>query len=386
MAETFGIILAEARMKKGLSLEQVSAVLRIRPAILASLEREDYFGMPLKGHSRNMVSAYSRFLGLDSAAVTELFLQNYRDFEHAEAQRRRETAGLPLDPRTAKPPVLGSSPPPMREPASAPGQGVRSIWDKPTPSSELRTGYDSRSARSQRLAKNAAKRRTTLGTGSGTTGGVSDSRSNRRGRNASRNPSRGDSRIGSFDQNRQAGRSSQNQSGGFIRQLMTTTPLPLIMLVVALVGMLVFWAVAANSCNRQPEEYIPLQSVDPQDAGDNDLTDDPLLNPNASPEPRADQDYGPFDLTIVPAPGTEPWVTIVVDGEKKHEWYLSETVTYKVMINCEIVAGNPGSTTILRNGVEQEMDVGIHGIGNIKMEIIERPINEDTTNNPVDDQ
>ncbi|MCL2136687.1 MAG: helix-turn-helix domain-containing protein [Coriobacteriia bacterium] len=379
MAETFGVILAEARMNKGLSLEQVSDVLRIRPAILAALEREDYYGMPLKGHSRNMVSTYSRFLGLDSAAVTELFLQNYRDFEHAEAIRRRETQRVPIEPRNTLPPASTPIARKARDSASSTEQGVRSIWDKPTPQSELHTGYDSRSPRSQRSAKNAARRRSVQGSMRSTVG-VNESRPNVLDPNALRSEGRSTvPRVMRGDSPKRKG------LPGTVNRLMTTTPLPLILLVLAVVAILVFWAVVANSCNSKPDSYIPIQSSGNQaNNNSNNLVDDPLMNPSSIDDEQAGPNYGPFELRVEPASGSEPWTEIYVDGEKKFEGYLDETQTYEVKVNCEVRTGMPGSVKVYRDDELQEFETGDGGVGIVGIEVENRPINDNTTNTPVE--
>jgi cytoskeletal protein RodZ len=407
MAETFGIILAEARMKRGLTLEQVSDVLRIRPAILASLEREDYFGMPLKGHSRNMVSAYSRFLGLDSAAVTELFLQNYRDFEHAEAARRRENQRTPIDVYSVFPPGTAQPTTRSRDGAANAGQGVRSIWDKPTPSSELHSGYDSRSPHIERSAKSAARRRPSQGSASGAAAGVGSGRSSGElGRNSvnrsggvrggtsgasgSASNARGTRSSSAFSQAMGAGSANRNEKNGTLRRLMTTTPLPLILLVVLVVLALVFWSVRANSKKNDTgsNAYIPIQSGGSQtNQNDDEAKDDVLTNPGMIPdEPTADMNYGPFELKVDVDVDNAPWVMIMVDGQEVFNGILNSPAVYTVQINCEVQTGRPGSTTVYRNGVRQEMEIGRTGAGTIKMQIIEKPVNDHTTNPPVDDK
>ncbi|MDR2957117.1 MAG: helix-turn-helix domain-containing protein [Coriobacteriales bacterium] len=379
MAETFGAILAEARTHRGLSLEQVSNVLRIRPAILASLEREDYFAMPLKGHSRNMVSAYSRYLGLDSAAVTELFLKNYRDFENAEAARRGVRQKIPIEQRSVPNTVATPTPPAnskrtREQPIDqGQGQGVRSIWDKPTPHTELRGGidprggyelhggYDSRSPKTQRSAKNAARRRPFQG---------------------SRNNTASDTAT--------AIRQNQPQKadiGQTVQRLMASTPLPLVLLVVILVGLLVIWAVVANACGRDNQAIIPIQSGGQSVFSDADnLIDSLLTNPGGIDNTPIGPDYGPFELVVEPAPGEAPWVSITVDGSTVFADVLTETKYYSVNINCRVETGQPSNTTVKRNSVIQELDITDQGIGSVEMEVIQKPINDKTTNPPVDDQ
>ena len=77
----FGEQLASARRDAGLSVQQVSDALRIRNDIVRAIEMEDFSSMPAKAFARNQVSAYARYLGLDSGAIVRDFLDAYNDFE-----------------------------------------------------------------------------------------------------------------------------------------------------------------------------------------------------------------------------------------------------------------------------------------------------------------
>ena len=81
----FGEQLANARRGAGLSIQQVSDALRIRNDIIRSIEMQDFAHMPAKAFSRNQVSAYARYLGLDPNAITRSFLAAYSNFEHEAA-------------------------------------------------------------------------------------------------------------------------------------------------------------------------------------------------------------------------------------------------------------------------------------------------------------
>ena len=78
----FGEELAEARRRGNYTVQQVSDALRIRPDIIRAIEMEDFARMPAKGFSRNQVSAYARFLGLNPVEYTQKFMSAYDDFEH----------------------------------------------------------------------------------------------------------------------------------------------------------------------------------------------------------------------------------------------------------------------------------------------------------------
>jgi cytoskeletal protein RodZ len=74
--------LQEARKRKGYSMPDVSTRLHIREVVIKALEEADFANLPLKGYSKNTVSTYAKFLGLDSHIVVEQFLKEYEHYEH----------------------------------------------------------------------------------------------------------------------------------------------------------------------------------------------------------------------------------------------------------------------------------------------------------------
>lgn len=71
---SFGMVLREARERKGLDIQSVSRRLRVRPDILRALEDSDFTSLPARGYTRNMVSAYARLVGLNPSDITDLYL------------------------------------------------------------------------------------------------------------------------------------------------------------------------------------------------------------------------------------------------------------------------------------------------------------------------
>lgn len=65
-----GAKLREAREARGLSFDAVAAELRIRPVILAAMEREDHAALPERVYLLGLLRTYARHLGLDPAAVS----------------------------------------------------------------------------------------------------------------------------------------------------------------------------------------------------------------------------------------------------------------------------------------------------------------------------
>lgn len=85
---SFGMILREARERKGLDIQSVSRRLRVRPDILRALEESDFSSLPARGYTRNMVAAYSRLVGLNPSDITDMYLDQM--YSHQVRLSRKE--------------------------------------------------------------------------------------------------------------------------------------------------------------------------------------------------------------------------------------------------------------------------------------------------------
>ena len=71
---SFGNVLKEARLARGLDLAVVSRELRIRQDILVAIENSDFARMPSRGYARNMIIAYARLVGLNPQDISRMYL------------------------------------------------------------------------------------------------------------------------------------------------------------------------------------------------------------------------------------------------------------------------------------------------------------------------
>ena len=69
----FGTHLKRAREASGLSLEKMSELTRVRPALLAALEADRFNELPEKVFSRGFVRSYSLTVGLEEKETLESF-------------------------------------------------------------------------------------------------------------------------------------------------------------------------------------------------------------------------------------------------------------------------------------------------------------------------
>lgn len=83
-----GSVLMSRRIELGLSLEQAARDTNIRARMLELLESADFSRYPPRGHAIGMLSSYARFLGMDSAAIVEMF-----DDEFAQFNEEKESGG-----------------------------------------------------------------------------------------------------------------------------------------------------------------------------------------------------------------------------------------------------------------------------------------------------
>lgn len=71
--DKIGAVLYHERLKKKLSLEEVSQILCIRKSYLEAIEKGNYSELPPMPYSAGFVNGYAKFLGLNNTRVTQLF-------------------------------------------------------------------------------------------------------------------------------------------------------------------------------------------------------------------------------------------------------------------------------------------------------------------------
>lgn len=99
---SIGARLREAREARGLTYEVIAAELRIRPAILAAMEREDHGALPERVYLLGLLRTYARHLGLDPLAVAAAWGGAIQ-----ETDGRRQALGTRLGARESRWPTSG---------------------------------------------------------------------------------------------------------------------------------------------------------------------------------------------------------------------------------------------------------------------------------------
>lgn len=63
MSARFGEMLLTRRRERGMSIQQVSNAIKIRPQIIEYFETGNFASMPPRGYAQGMISSYARFWG-----------------------------------------------------------------------------------------------------------------------------------------------------------------------------------------------------------------------------------------------------------------------------------------------------------------------------------
>ncbi|OGH17571.1 MAG: hypothetical protein A3C22_01740 [Candidatus Levybacteria bacterium RIFCSPHIGHO2_02_FULL_37_10] len=74
-----GIKLYEERVKKKLTLEEVSKATKIKPSFLLAIEKGEYARLPSGTYAHGFVKNYARFLGLPENELIALFKREYNE-------------------------------------------------------------------------------------------------------------------------------------------------------------------------------------------------------------------------------------------------------------------------------------------------------------------
>lgn len=92
---TIGEKLKEARHKKGLSLKEIQAELKIRTAYLEAMENDRFEDIPGETYQRAFLRTYASYLGLDADSIIEEYNTIYTRHENQkEAGAGEKSSGL----------------------------------------------------------------------------------------------------------------------------------------------------------------------------------------------------------------------------------------------------------------------------------------------------
>jgi cytoskeleton protein RodZ len=81
---TVGIILKQARIEKGVSLEEIAARTKIRLKYLEALEADNYKLLPSVASARGFIKNYADFLELNPESLLAIFKRDFPENEKTE--------------------------------------------------------------------------------------------------------------------------------------------------------------------------------------------------------------------------------------------------------------------------------------------------------------
>ena len=81
MSARFGEMLLTRRRERGMSIQQVSNAIKIRPQIIEYFETGNFASMPPRGYAQGMISSYARFLGLNPRTVVDAYFDELHTYE-----------------------------------------------------------------------------------------------------------------------------------------------------------------------------------------------------------------------------------------------------------------------------------------------------------------
>ncbi len=161
MGSRFGDELREKRRSLGLSIQQVSNTVKIRPQIVEYFELGDFASMPPRGYAQGMISSYARFLGLNPRDIVNQYLDELYVYERSgegASPRFQDPASFVSSRSDASSGrfmiVDGGAPSPSRYAQRPPQAGY--VSDSTTGHSSLRVGSNPR--RRQALLADASAR------------------------------------------------------------------------------------------------------------------------------------------------------------------------------------------------------------------------------------
>ena len=78
--------LREERLKKHLTLEEVSRATKIKESFLLAIEKGEYKKLPPATYAQGFVRNYAGFLGMPEQEILAIFRREYDEEEHEDAE------------------------------------------------------------------------------------------------------------------------------------------------------------------------------------------------------------------------------------------------------------------------------------------------------------
>lgn len=95
-----GDILREARERRGESIDQVSAAIKIRPSMLMAIEAGQFYGLTDPLYLKGFIRAYTAHVALNEDDVLPFFRREYDEQEHQQEELKQPLT--PIEPKKSR--------------------------------------------------------------------------------------------------------------------------------------------------------------------------------------------------------------------------------------------------------------------------------------------
>lgn len=406
MAARFGEMLLERRRQRGLSIQQVANVIKIRPQIIEYFECENFAAMPPRGYAQGMIASYARYLGLNPREVVGAYFDSLHAFEQQAAGTgigRYHESVADASPRSANATgrflMVNSGPASSRFATRPPQAGYVSESTSP---------HEPMAAQRLRPAPRGGR---PVGAGrSGDMRGPAD-RSRRSGAGAAGRRQMESARGGYRGADRRGGARRPAGSGAPGRRPSRQTPAPLafdpLLLIGGAIGLIVIVIVltvlvmrgcapAASPAQGSVQADASTSSKDTSndsasddssdDSGDDAATDDAAAADTTSSDGSATGDAADSEPTetvvkvSISGKGTVAWLEVKLDGksvlasQEVGPFEQEFTVTQQI----EITTDKPSDVTVTKNGEKVRYDTKVSGVGKVTITAPQQTDSADT--------
>lgn len=406
-------MLLERRRQLGISIQQVSNIVKIRPQIIEYFETENFSAMPPRGYAQGMIASYARYLSLNPDVVVDAYFDALYEYEHGAGGRvgRFADAAADASPRSSNAParyMMVNAVPQSRYGARPPQAGYVSESTsphEPMSSARLRPSAMTDSRRPPQRAYDPSMRSRTRG--SAHPDAYPQRRPDPRGYPSRQRPQRSydgrrdprdrggypmagraPQRSGGYRDGRRRGPASQGR-GGRGRQSTPSMSLfdrfdPRMIIAAALIALAIIVLAGfmlLRGCAPEPEaagsaapssSQVDTSKMDPAKDDNSSSDDDASSQATDGEDPDGPEDTEPQETIVkvsLKEKGSVAWVEVKLDGKN----VLGKQVVgpfeeqFTVTTQIDITTDTPSAVAVYKNGEKVRYDTKVSGVGKVSI-------------------
>lgn len=411
-------MLLERRRQLGISIQQVSNIVKIRPQIIEYFETENFSAMPPRGYAQGMIASYARYLSLNPDVVVDAYFDALYEYEHGAGGRvgRFADAAADASPRSSNAParyMMVNAVPQSRYGARPPQAGYVSESTsphEPMSSARLRPSAMTDLRRPPQRAYDPSMRSRTRGSAHPDAYPQRrpdprdypsrqrpqrsyDGRRDPRDRGGYPMADRAPQRSGGYRDGRRRGPATQGR-GGYGRQSTPSMGLfdrfdPRMIIAAALIALVIIVLAGfmlLRGCALEPEaagsaapssSQVDTSKMDPAkddtSSSDNSSSDDDASSQATDGEdPDGPEDTEPQETIVkvsLKEKGSVAWVEVKLDGKN----VLGKQVVgpfeeqFTVTTQIDITTDTPSAVAVYKNGEKVRYDTKVSGVGKVSI-------------------